>query len=60
MAYHDLTWELLGSRGDGDVRLESVDLDECNDEHGGRIVGHVLAGEWLAYTVEVKRQVITT
>jgi hypothetical protein len=34
--------------------VESVDLDDCADAGGGRSVGRVLAGEWLAYTVEVK------
>jgi tetratricopeptide (TPR) repeat protein len=55
IAYHDLTYQSFGARAAtaGD-RVESVDLDDCADAGGGRNVGRVLTGEWLAYTVEVK------
>jgi hypothetical protein len=55
VAYHDTTVEDSGFQPVAPrYRPESVDLDACSDEGGGFNVGGVLAGEWLAYTVEVQ------
>src|SRR5436190_1203080 len=43
------------ARRAGPCRLETVDVDTCNDESGGFNVGGVFPGEWLAYTVEVEQ-----
>jgi hypothetical protein len=53
VAYHDTTWP---STGTNEMRYRtgtSVDFDECGDQGGGRNVGGIMVGEWLAYTVEV-------
>ena len=55
VAYHDTTAQDTGAQPPGPrYRLESVDVDACRDEGGGFNIGGVRAGEWLAYTVEVK------
>lgn len=48
VAYHDLS---TGNLGGAYRTTESVDLETCNE--GGYDLGHVQAGEWVEYTVNV-------
>ncbi len=49
VGYHDTT---IGNSG-GQYRNDNVDIETCADAGGGRDVGWVVAGEWLAYDVTV-------
>jgi tetratricopeptide (TPR) repeat protein len=52
IAYHDTTHQNFGV-GDR-YRMESVDIDECSDAGKGFNIGGIVAGEWLAYSVDVR------
>lgn len=56
LAYHDTTYQDSGNQtASVRYRMESVEVDDCNDTVGGLNIGGILAGEWLAYTVEVQQ-----
>jgi hypothetical protein len=55
VAYHDTTYQDTGAqKASPRYRMESVEVDDCADEGGGFNIGGILAGEWLAFTVEVR------
>ena len=49
VSYHDTT---SGNSG-GVYRSDGVDIEACGDTGGGYDVGWIVAGEWLAFDVEV-------
>ncbi len=49
IAYNDTT---PGNAG-GSYRATDVDVEPCADVNGGYNIGHIVAGEWLKYTVNV-------
>lgn len=49
VAYHDMT----ASNDGGSYRNEGVDIDNGIDSERGYAIGHIRAGEWTKYTVNV-------
>ena len=52
LAYHDTD---ATNNGHQYRPLEGVDIEDTNDDGGGHNVGYTAAGEWLRYTVNVKK-----
>jgi N-acetylneuraminic acid mutarotase len=50
VAYHDTT---PGNQGGAYRTTSDVDIEACTDTGGGYNIGHIQAGEWLNYTVNV-------
>jgi len=54
LAYDDSS---VGNSG-GVYRSGNVDIESCTDDNGGYDVGWTVAGEWLEYTVNVRKDTL--